>query len=118
MAEGTKHKDIVVRIYPEQIRGTDPEAKERGIKSPNDWRNADVVIPHESYTVYVGDQQYNMHHGPIVPDWSQGWSVRNNSNGQTMYEGKGEPPWWVAQSLRDGLTLEGILVLRDNQMHN
>ena len=112
-------REIVTKVWEQRVNANDPDAVERGIRQDGvrDWRDADVVIPLNELRVYSLHEAFRMHQAAREPDWDQGWEVRSNTDNRTVFSGKGQPPDWIARALRDGLTIEGVIVLRDRQQH-
>jgi hypothetical protein len=114
-------REIKYRVWEGQVRGTDPDAKERGINSPSDWRNSDILVNLDGARIEVRDEAFRAHQGPNEPDWSKGWYCWVPNGGQTkiLFESSGEkePPSWVRTAKMEGRVLYGTLVLRDEQHH-
>lgn len=110
-------KTLTYKIY-DQTRGTDPDAKERGIRSDTDWRDADRVLILDGARVRSTDTAFEAHQKAVEPDWSEFDTILqwNDNSHQPVNLGR-EPAPIFKDALLNGLVLYGVLIARDEQRH-
>jgi hypothetical protein len=115
-------RTLTYKVWDEQVFGKDPDARERGITRPEDWRNPDIVVNLDGARIETKDEAFRAHQGGVEPDWGKGWYAWKDNGGQTqiLFESSGEkhPPSWVRTAKLEGRVIYGSIILRDEQFHS
>lgn len=107
---------------------SDPEAKERGIRQDGlrDWRDPDRFLVLDGARVQTDDAAFRSHdrNSSVEPRWDEFDShlIWNSGTADhaaySTYNLGRNPPQIFKDALLNGLVLYGVIIARDEQMHN